>query len=1142
MPACPNCGHENTAEARFCNNCGAALAQAPAPAAEERKVVTVLFADVTGSTALGERLDAEELKDVMATFFAAMRAEIEAEGGIVDKFIGDAVMAVFGVPRVHEDDPARALRAALRMRAQLGTLNERLSERHGVTIEMRIGINTGPVLAVNDAQPDEGIITGDTVNVAARVESSAEPGHVLVAERTANSARGFRFSTPPQSLEIRGRTEPIRVVELVAAQAISEGALSGLRASFVGRTHELDLLTTTYRRVAEEGRPHLVTVYGDAGVGKSRLIAELLAGLEWTDYPPRVLRGRCLAYGDGISYWPLAEMLKAHAGVLDTDSVTTARERVTAVAATTLEAAGVDAPHRTASILEVSIGLAPLDRNESSPHELRADTQLAWRSFFSSLATESPAIVVVEDLQWADAAVLEVLEDVTARANGPLLILTTARPELTDRRPNWGGGRLRFTGLVVEPLAPEESKRLVDLLVDPDTGGGERREMLARGEGNPFFLEEIVRTRALGSAHAIPDTVQAALAARIDLLQRDEKRLLQAAAVVGRVFWPAAVAEVASLDPTTRRRAARRPPGPRPRPRPPRLLNERPARDDLQARAHPRRRLRIPPPPRARAHAHRRRRLDRARLRRPPRRGRRADRAPPPGRPRGRPDPGAPGRRVRSRRRRGRERLRARGLRAGRSPSRARRSSSRARRSTGRARSRRSATSRSCASTAPPPGSRCARPPTSCARETPEDRQRLARICGFGVMIPARAQGLLRFAITAEEVRPYLDLGLEAAGEEPSEALALLCVAQGLWDFGFGIDPEDPDGVRAQRAAERARELARQLGRPDLELMSLDALTAGWQMRGLYGLAEAANRERLAIARTVSDPFEVSDTYYTAAWAQLDIGRFEDVIALTDEFIARDTDVEPIGQLSLSAVARLALGDWDGALADQARVRELIGEEAAAPRFSTSGYGVETLIYEARGDSAAADAVLAEIGAGMEATKSTRDWSLPQAAMALGAPRRLRRGGEHARARLRARRLSPARARGALRARGRAGRVGRGPGPCRAGAPPRRGRRPARAPAARRPAGGARAAGDRRRGGRGGVPRPGRARGTPSWRRPGRSRSRSSTWARRSRPSAATTRRARCSRSAAAVFERLGVPRELERARALLRPTERTSG
>ena len=234
MPVCARCGRENPDQSSFCNGCGAAIVQLPAAAAEELKVVTVLFADITGSTALGERLDPEGLKEVIGAFFAAMRVEIEAEGGTVEKFIGDAIMAAFGVPRVHEDDPARALRAALRMRARLHELNAMLTERYGVALELRMGINTGSVMAVIDPRPGEALATGDAVNAAARLEQAAEPGQVLVAERTAQAARHFHFG-PAKVLEVRGKAEPLRAVELVTEQPLTEGTLSSTRAPLVGR-------------------------------------------------------------------------------------------------------------------------------------------------------------------------------------------------------------------------------------------------------------------------------------------------------------------------------------------------------------------------------------------------------------------------------------------------------------------------------------------------------------------------------------------------------------------------------------------------------------------------------------------------------------------------------------------------------------------------------------------------------------------------------------------------------------------------------------------------------------------------------------------------------------------------------------------
>ncbi|HSD81788.1 MAG TPA: adenylate/guanylate cyclase domain-containing protein, partial [Solirubrobacteraceae bacterium] len=962
--------------------CGAELVPVPAAGAEERKVVTILFADVTGSTALGERLDAEALKEVMGAFFAAMRTEIEAEGGTVEKFIGDAVMAAFGVPRVHEDDPARALRAALRMRARLAALNEALDNRHGVTLELRIGINTGEVIAATEPRPGEALAVGDAVNAAARLEQAAEPGRVLVSERTARAARGFRFA-PPQQLELRGRTSPLRAVELVSEQAIAEGTLSGLRAPLVGRRRELELLTTTYRRVVEEGRPHLVTLYGDAGVGKSRVVAEVLAGLEAATPAPRVLRGRCLAYGDGISFWPLAEMLKAHAGVLDDDPLDVARRRVADAATAALAAAGVDGPQDVAAILGASIGLGARDRPPRSPHELQAETQLAWRSFFSSFAAAAPAVLVVEDVQWADAAVLEVLEDVADRASAPLLILSTARPELTDRRPTWGGGRRRFTGLVVEPLAADESERLVDLLVGQDVDPSERAAILARAEGNPFFLEEIVRTRTLGPGGGIPDTVQAALAARIDLLADGEKRLLQAAAVVGRVFWPGAVAEVAGLDggavgelidrlqdrDLVLGRLSSSMSGER------ELIFKHALVRDVAYDGLPRRdRVRMHG---AVAdwieHAFAERRDEVVELIAHHRQA--AHRAGP-----------SPERRAAAF---GALAEAAEGAyaRAGfeQAASFARDALEVATTPLDRARALEALGHASFIRFDGSTAWDSLREVADIVRsEAPGDRARLARVCAFAVVIPTRAQGTMRAQPPPDEVRPYLELGLASAGDEDGEALARLFAAQGFWDFGFGIDAADPAGDRARRAAERARDIARRLGRPDLELLALDAITANLNVRGLYGQAEPFDRERLVIARGVRDPFEVSDSYYTAAWSAVEVGMYRDAVALATEFAAMDHHVPPIGPLSLSALARLSLGEWDEALADQARVREALHDGAGPPpSFATAGYGTEALIRDARGERDAADAVLSEIDAWAAAAGTARRWAFAQAATTL---------------------------------------------------------------------------------------------------------------------------------------------------------------
>jgi class 3 adenylate cyclase len=991
VPVCLRCGRENPAESRFCNGCGAELAPAPAVAVEELKVVTILFADITGSTALGERLDAEGLKEVMGAFFAAMRVEIEAEGGTVEKFIGDAVMAAFGVPRVHEDDPARALRAALRMRSRLKDLNELLDERYGVTLELRMGINTGSVLAVVEPRPGEALATGDAVNAAARLEQAAEPGQVLVAQRTAQAARHFRFGAP-RALELRGKAEPLLAVALVNDQPITEGTLSGTRAPLVGRQRELELLTATYRRAVEEGRPHLVTLYGEAGVGKSRLVGELLAGLQAGGPAPQVARGRCLAYGEGISYWPLAEVLKAHAHALDTDSADYARDRVHAAAEATLRTAGADTPGEIATVLTASIGLAQADTQHGAL-ELRAETQLAWRSFFSALAAKAPTVVVVEDVQWADAAVLELLEDVADHAAGPLFLLCTARPELTAKRPTWGGGRRSFTGLAVEPLAPEETARLAELLLEPGTDADARAAIIARAEGNPFFLEEIVRARGDGPARAkgLPDTVQAALAARVDLLPPDEKRVLQTAAVVGRVFWPRAVAEIADLELATVGELLDR------------LQNRDLILSRLSSSMSGQRELifkhalicevayeSVPRRDRVRRHGAVADWIERTYA----------------------------GRLAEVLELIAHHRLAAHRLAPSQPLARAafHALADAAEGAYARAGFERALTlSREAAELAPSPLDRARVLETHghaafvtfdgstawaslreaadiVTRETPDDHARIAHICGSAVMIPVRAQGMMRTEPTDADVRPYLELGLDAAGDRDSEGLVLLLAALAYWEFGFGIDPNDLAGDKGRRAGEDAREIARRLERRDLEMMALDALSAGMNIRGRYGHADTYDRERIAIARTARDPFEVGDAFYTAAWSALEVGRYAEVLALADEYEATAPKVLPLGHLALAVMARLPLGEWDEAIATFARMRELLAGESP-PSFASGGHGAAALIHEMRGERGASDALLAEIDAWDVTGRRLRRWPIPPAAVALA------RRGDHVGAR-----------------------------------------------------------------------------------------------------------------------------------------------
>jgi tetratricopeptide (TPR) repeat protein len=501
------------------------------------------------------------MRGIVGRFFDAMREAIEAEGGRVEKFIGDAVMAVFGVPTVHEDDPARAIQAALAMRLRLQDLNKELSNEYGISLQMRIGISTGPVVATTDPAQDQVMVTGEAVNVAARLQAATEPGTILVAERTATSARSFEF-IDRGSLLLKGKAQPVRAFLVEGRANIPARGVPWLRAPIVGRDNELDVLTSVYERVATEHNIHLVTVYGDAGVGKSRLTREFLARLEHRDEQPFVLRGRCLPYGTSVTYWPLAEILKAAAGVLDSDPPHVVLTRIHALVESLL-APQPEAIDATVDALAHTLGLAGAHGtlDGADPRTVRARLHQAWRTFFSATAVEGPVLVIIEDIHWAEDALLDLVEDVIDHAQGSLLFVCPSRPDLTTTRPTWGGGRRNAFAVSLEPLSAAESETLVrHLLAVDDLPNPVRDRIMQRAEGNPFFLEEILRRlieeglivrvedrwRALPSIIDvdIPDNVQGVLAARIDLLEPDHKRVLQMASVVGRTFWPEPVAQL----------------------------------------------------------------------------------------------------------------------------------------------------------------------------------------------------------------------------------------------------------------------------------------------------------------------------------------------------------------------------------------------------------------------------------------------------------------------------------------------------------------------------------------------------------------------------------------------------------------------
>jgi class 3 adenylate cyclase len=497
---CASCGAENREEARFCDSCGATLSEA-APVRETRKTVTVLFCDVTGSTALGERIDPESLRHVMARYFETAKAIVERHGGTVEKFIGDAVMAVFGVPAVHEDDALRAVRAADELRGGLDELNDELEQSYGTRLELRMGVNTGEVVTGTE----ERLATGDAVNVAARLEQAAQPGEVLLGEETYRLVRDGVEAEPAAPLAAKGKAEPLTAYRLVSVQA--EAPARRDAAPMVGRERQRSLLENTFSAVTDERACHLVTVLGTAGVGKSRLVYEFLNGIEGAT----VVRGRCLSYGDGISYWPVTEVVKQL--VPDESAI-----------------------GPLASILGD-------DSAASSPDEIA----WAFRKLLESRAAEQPIVVVFDDVHWGEPTFLDLVEHVADLSrDAPILMLCMARPELLDLRPTWGGGKLNAANVLLEPLGPDESAELIESLAGEIPDGLQARILEAAG-GNPLFVEEMIAmVPDDGGDVAVPPTIQALLAARLDQLDPAERDVLERGAVEGQVFHRGAVT---ALDP-----------------------------------------------------------------------------------------------------------------------------------------------------------------------------------------------------------------------------------------------------------------------------------------------------------------------------------------------------------------------------------------------------------------------------------------------------------------------------------------------------------------------------------------------------------------------------------------------------------------
>ena len=490
--------------------------------------MTGLFCDVTGSTGLGERLDAESLRHVMARYFEVMRLVVERHGGTVEKFIGDAVMAVFGVPLLHEDDALRGVRAAAGMREALQGLNVELGRDYGIGLEARTGVNTGEVVAGTE----ERLVTGDAVNVAARLQQAASPGEVLLGEGTLRLVRHAVEVEAVGPFELKGKSEPLSAYRLRAVSEVAETVARRLDGQMVGREREQRLLADAWERVCSERACHLFTLLGTAGVGKSRLAREFLGGIEAT-----VLRGRCLAYGEGISYWPVVEVVK--------------------------QLLGAEPLERLGEFLSDPVALAAIGSLLGESGQPTSPEEIAWsvRKLLEAAAAERSLVVVFDDVQWGEQTFLDLVEHVADLSRGaPILLLCMGRPELLDHRPGWGSGTMNANRVLLEPLSGEETDDLIELLLgEQEITGSLRERILRQAEGNPLFVEEILLmlrdSNGEGDGEVVvPPTIQALLAARLDQLDPAERKVLERASVEGYVFHQGAVEVLAPEEPDIRAR------------------------------------------------------------------------------------------------------------------------------------------------------------------------------------------------------------------------------------------------------------------------------------------------------------------------------------------------------------------------------------------------------------------------------------------------------------------------------------------------------------------------------------------------------------------------------------------------------------
>jgi class 3 adenylate cyclase len=532
MPTCIACGQDNPEIARFCLACGAPLAE-EAPRREERRIVSVVFIDLVGFTSRSEQLDPEDVRAILTPYHGTVRDELESFGGLVEKFVGDAVMAVFGAPTSHGDDPERAVRAALAVRDAVTALN---AERPELELSIRGAVNTGEAVVTLSARPSHGeaMVAGDVVNTASRLQQHAPVGEIVVGAETHLATRAAIAYEPVEPVTAKGKTKPIAVWRAIGAtSALGERDLS--TTPFVGRDREIGLLDATWERVELEHRPHLITVLGPPGVGKSRLAAEFMERI--ASCGGRVVRGRCLPYRERSAYGAFASQVKELAGIFDSDDVDVATGKLRTLVERLV---GKQEAEAVAGHLAILLGF---ETKATAPD--RDSLFQSVRVFIEAGARDEATAFVFEDIHWADPVLLDLIELLAARLHGlPVLLLTLSRPELLDARPAWGGGLVAYNALPLEPLTGGDAAQLALHLLGADTKAA---EVAQAAEGNPLFIEQLaaVMSESGAQAETLPGTIRGLVSARLDALPAEERDVILDASIAGRIFWRGALERIA---------------------------------------------------------------------------------------------------------------------------------------------------------------------------------------------------------------------------------------------------------------------------------------------------------------------------------------------------------------------------------------------------------------------------------------------------------------------------------------------------------------------------------------------------------------------------------------------------------------------